>query len=187
MKIAVRIIPWIILAVPFVVLAFFYDSIENQILVARSFFGDETIYAPKSLFTVFRVPLIEIVCAAAIETIRPQPAATAANPDYFSIWNVLLYTIALKSLFQVFEFISLSVFHSPARADFFFYITLATVIGGICLVIGTARKGFSDYRRRRRDSLASGRKKILMGILLGILLAAYFILALLPVFIYKAT
>jgi hypothetical protein len=175
MKFAFRVIPWIILLIPFIVSAFFYNSIAPEIPVMRSFFGNETISAPKSFFTVFRVPLIEVICAAAIQTIRPK----LSQQEYFSIWNVLLYAVAFKSLFQVFEFISTSVFSSTSHAVFFYYLTLATVIIGICLAVVRGRKLFSRAQR------AGWQLSILEKAFLGILLIAYFIFAFVPTFIYK--
>jgi hypothetical protein len=175
MNFAIRIIPWIILAVPFVVLTFFYNSIGNDILIARSLFGNETVSAPKSLFTVFRVPLIEVVCAALVETIRPK----MSDSDYFSIWNVLLYTVAFKSLFQFFEFVSLSIFPSQTKADFFFYATAAIVACGIFLTFLRGWKFFFSSAQKNWNLTLS------KMIFLGILLILYVVLALVPVITFK--
>ena len=175
MKSGIRIIPWIILAVTFIILAFFYNSIENEILIATSLYEDESIYAPKSLLTVFRVPLIEFVCAAAVETARPK----SEESDYFSIWNVLLCAVALKSLFQFLEFISTSVFSASTQAALFFYLTLAAVAVGVCLALATGRKFLSA--ENRKDWELSPLKKIF----LVILLVAYFVLAIAPMYIFK--
>ena len=80
MKIAFLITPWIILIFPFIILAVLYNSIDEQILLMRSFVGNQTIYAPKSIFTVFRVPLIEIVCAATIEIMRAKFSPSNRTP-----------------------------------------------------------------------------------------------------------
>ena len=180
MKIAFLIIPWIILITPFIVLAFFYNSIDEQIPLMRSLAGNETTFAPKSLFTVFRVPLIEIVCALAIEIMRGKISNSESNTAYFLMWSVLLYTAAFKSLFQVSEFISSTVFFSPSYANLFFYATLTTVICGICLAIIKARKAFSNFHRG--DWKLSLKEKAF----LSILLATYFILAIMPMFIFKS-
>jgi uncharacterized membrane protein len=84
--------PWIILCIPFILLAYFYDSIANGVMIARSFDGSNPILAPKSLFTVFRVPLIEIVCAAAIEMMLLRFSKSESN--YYLMWIILLYTVA---------------------------------------------------------------------------------------------
>lgn len=177
MKIAFLITPWIILLVPFIILAFLYNSIDEQVLLMRSFIGNQTVYAPKSLFTVFRVPLIEIVCAAAIETMRAKFSRSKPNAG-FTLWSILLYTAAFKSLFQVFEFISLAVYYSPDYAELFFYLTLLTVIVGICLAVIKGRKIFSSSSRN--DWKLSVAEKVF----LSFLLTAYFILAIVPTFIF---
>jgi hypothetical protein len=179
MRKAFRVIPWIILIVPFIVPAFYYDVINDQILVMRSFIGNQAIVAPKSLFTVFRVPLIEIVCGAAVEIMKSRYSRSEANADSFSMWDILLYTVAFKSLFQVFEFISSTVYYSPDYADVFFYATLFTVIGGICLAIIKGRNILLNFKRG--EWKFSLREKVTFGILL----AAYFVLAIAPMFIFK--
>lgn len=179
MKIAFLITPWIILIFPFIILAVLYNSIDEQILLMRSFVGNQTIYAPKSVFTVFRVPLIEIVCAAMIEIMRANFSPSKSNAG-FTMWSILLYTAAFKSLFQVFEFISSTVYYSPDYADIFFYATLLTVIVGICLAIIKGRKIFSSSTRENWK-LSLAEKAFLI-----VLLAAYFILAIVPTFIFKS-
>jgi hypothetical protein len=121
--------------------------------------------------------LIEIVCALASETIRPPKSS---DSNYFSIWNILLYTIAFKSLFQFFEFVSSSIFSSQPQADFFFYLTAATVACGIFLLVIKGRALFSGFSRNDRKISLS--KKIL----LVILLAFYIVLALVPMSIFKS-
>ena len=172
MKKAFRIIPWLILLIPFAVLALFYASLPNEILITRSFFGNEAIVAPKSLFTVFRVPLIEIVCAVAIEVIRRKFANV--NADYYSMWSILLYTVALKSLLQGFEIVSSAKF-----ADDFFYATLGVVIVGIILALFKGRRFFSDFFRNNQKF--SGAETAI----LVIALIAYLGLAIVPTFVFK--
>ena len=171
MKPIFLIIPWLILLIPFVVLAYFYNSLPSEILITRSFFGNEAVFAPKTLFTVFRVPLIEIVCAAAIEVMRRNSANE--NADYSWMWSILLYTVALKSLFQAFEIVS-----SADSAKLFYYLTFAVVIIGI---ISALFKGRSNFSNLFRDNLkfSYSEKAILFAILL-----AYLGLAIVPIFIF---
>ncbi len=140
MKRIFLIIPWLILLIPFIVLAYFYSSLANEILIARSVFGNEAILAPKTVFTVFRVPLIEVVCAAAIEVMRRNFENEKA--DYFSIWNILLYTVTLKSLFQAFEIAS-----TGDLANLFYYSTLGIVVIGIISALVKGRSYFSNFFR----------------------------------------
>ena len=172
MKTAIRITPWLILLIPFAVLAWFYTSLPNEVLITRSFFGNEAVVAPKSLFTVFRVPLIEIVCAVAIEVMRRKFANV--NADYYSMWNILLYTVALKSLFQAFEIVS------PAKfANGFLYATFGVVIVGIILALFKGRRFFSDFfRGNEKFSIAE-------TAILVIALIAYLGLAIVPIFVFE--
>jgi hypothetical protein len=165
-------IPWLILLLPFVILAVFYNSIPNEVLIARSFFGDDATFAPKSLFTVFRVPLIEMVCAAAIGVMRHKFASE--NADYYAMWNILLYTVALKSLLQAFEIISSSKFFND-----FFYATLGVVLVGIILALFKGRRFFSDlFRGKQKFSGAE-------TAILVFALIAYLGLAIVPLFVFK--
>ena len=171
MKPIFLIISWLILLIPFAVLAYFYNSLANEILITRSFFGNEAVFAPKTLFTVFRVPLIEIVCAAAIELMRRNSANE--NADYYSMWSILLYTVALKSLFQAFEIVS-----SGDSAKLFYYFTFAVVIVGIISALLKGRSYFSNlFRGNSKFNYLE--KAILLAILL-----AYVGLAMVPIFIF---
>lgn len=162
---------WLILLTAFLILAYFYNSLPNEILIVRSFFGNEAVTARKTLFTVFRVPLIEIVCAAAIEVMRRN--SENENADCYSMWNILLYTVALKSLFQAFEIVS-----SGDSAKLFYYLTFAVVIIGI---ISALLKGRNYFSKLFRGNLKfSGLEK---AILIAVLLA-YLGLAIVPIFIF---
>lgn len=169
MKTAFRIIPWLILLIPFAVLALFYASLPNETLITRSFFGNEAVVASKSLFTVFRVPLIEILCAMAIEVMRRKFANV--NADYYSMWSILLYTVALKSLFQAFEIVSSN--------NLFYYLTFGVVIVGIILALFRGRRFFSDFFRNNQKF--SGAETAI----LVIALIAYLGLAIVPTFVFK--
>lgn len=180
MKTAFKIFPWLVLAIPFFALIYFYNSIAEKILIYRSFSGGEALFAPKSLFTVFRVPLIEIVCAAIVELMRRKFSRSESGQPVASMWNVLLYTVAFKSLFQSFDFIAASVYNSQTYADVFFYATVFAVAAGIILAVSKRRAIFRRFRRQDWK-LSSGEK-----IILGFLLVSYLGLAFAPMFIYKS-
>lgn len=171
MKILIRIIPWLILAISFALLALFYNSLPREILIARSFFGNESVVAQKTLFIVFRVPLIETVCAAAIELMRRRFAAV--NAKFSAMWEILLYTVALKSLFQSLETISADL------ANLFFYLTIGVVALGILAAAFVGRDLFS------KSSRAAWRFSSADKAILVFLLAAYFGLAIVPILVYK--
>lgn len=165
-------IPWLLLLLPFVILAFFYRSLPEEILIARSFFGNDATSAPKTLFTVFRVPLIEIVCALAIETMRRK--FVDENRDYSLMWNILLWTVALKSLFQAFETVS-----TASLGRDFFYATAAVVAVGIVAALWQGRRLFADFFGG--DVKFGGAEKLW----LFLLLIAYLGLAIVPIFVFK--
>ncbi|HEX9962406.1 MAG TPA: hypothetical protein VGB00_15835 [Pyrinomonadaceae bacterium] len=179
MKTAVKIFPWIILAITFLALGYFYGSIAGEILIYRSFGGD-TVFAPKSLFTVFRVPLIEVVCALMVEVMRRKFSRSESGKPFAPVWNILLYTVTFKSLFQTFEFIASFVYESQTYADVFFYATIAAVIAGIFSVVFKGRDIFRNLRRE--DWKAAPLEKVV----LGVLLVSYLFLAFAPTFIYKS-
>ncbi len=100
-----RVAPWAILFLSFAILAISYDTIPDEVLIARNLDGSNPTFAPKSLFTVFRVPLIEVVCALVVELMRRKSSRSDSeiHANYRSMWSILLYTVAFKSLFQTFE------------------------------------------------------------------------------------
>jgi uncharacterized membrane protein len=170
-----RITPWLILLLTFVILAFSYDSIPDEVLIFRSFGGNNSTFAPKTLFTIFRVPLIEVVCASAIEVMRRKFAGSnsGTHADYHSMWSVLLYTVAFKSLFQTFEDVS------PQEVKpLFFYLTISVVIIGIIL---TLIKGKDIFPVFRRENWTISRAEKLVLIILFIL---YLGLAFAPIIIF---
>jgi len=181
MKKVFRILPWVILLVPFFILALFYNLIGSEVLTYRSFSGNEIQNAPKSLFTVFRVPLIEIVCASMIEIMRRKTLElnSEIHSSYYSVWSVLLFTVALKSLFQTFEFTSTSIFPQPDYASIFFYTTLAVVIGGVILAFVKGKKIFANFQSERL------RLKNWEKISLVIFFLVYLSLAFAPMLIYR--
>lgn len=161
-----QIIPWIFILLPFLVLGVFYRSLSAEIMMFRGFDAASAEYAPKSLFTVFRVPLIEVFCALAIEIMRRRAAGVEAQRSYYLMWTVLLYTVAFKTLLQAFEMLS-----SKDRSDIFFYTTLGVVIVGIISAAVTGRKAFSGFKR--------GEWKLALWeiLVLAALLGGYLILA----------
>jgi uncharacterized membrane protein len=172
MKILFRAIPWLILLASFAILAYFYNSLPGEILITRSFFGGESVMAQKTLFTVFRVPLIETVCAAAIEIMRRK--FSAENAKFSLMWNILLYTVALKSLLQSLETIS-----AENSASAFFYLTIAVVASGILAALFAGRGIFS------KSSRAAGNFNLVDSAILIFLLFSYLGLAIVPILVYK--
>ena len=168
------------MAITFLAPTYFYDSIAGEVLIYRSSTGNYAVFAPKSLFTVFRVPLIEIVCALMVEVTRRNLSRSETGKPFVSVSNILLYMVAFKSLFQTLEFIASFVYQWQAYADVFFYATIAAIAAGIFLVAVKRRDVFRNFRRE--DWKATTGEKII----LGVLLVSYLFLALAPVFMYKS-
>jgi hypothetical protein len=165
-------IPWLILLLPFVILAFSYNSLAPEILIARSFFGADATVAPKNLFTVFRVPLIEIVCAAAIEMMHRKFAS--GDADHYRMWGILLWTVALKSLFQAFEIV-----YAETLGRDFFYATAAVVAVGMILALWKGRRFFAELFGGRLKF--SGAEKAFFAFIL----LAYLGLAIVPILVFR--
>lgn len=175
LKTLYRILPWMILSLSFVIPAFYYHTIPDEVLIVRSFDGSNQTFAPKSLFTVFRVSLIEVVCALAIELMRSRFADSNSetHQNYYSMWSFLLYTVAFKSLFQSFEIASSKQFTS-----LFFYLTFGVVIAGIILALLKGRKVFSAFSREDWNF------GLVEKLALAILFTVYLGLAFVPMFMF---
>ena len=133
------IIPWTIILLPFLILAVSYSSLPSEILMTRNIDGSAGLFAPKSVFTVLRVPLLELVCALIIEIMRRRSGP--AQKSYFLMWTVLLYTVGLKSLLQAIEIVSAGVERT------FFYLTAAVVGIGLILAFFPGFRAFSGSSR----------------------------------------
>ena len=169
----IRYAPWMILAVSFAVPAVFFASLPDEAVIARSFFGSSEILAPRSLFTVFRVPLIKLVCTLAILVMLNRKVSPTAQKSYRSMWLILLFTVSLKSLFQSLEMVS-----SSADAAFF-YITIGVIIVGIISAAIPGRLAFTVLNRNDWK-LSSSQKAALGG-----LLALYLGFAVVPMLVYR--
>jgi uncharacterized membrane protein len=126
-------------------------------------------YAAKSLFTVFRVPLIEVICGLAIALMRRRATGVSEAQGYYFMWTILLWTVAAKTFFQMLDMLS-----PGHRAEQFFYVTGIVVIIGIILAGVAGRKAFAGFKRREWK-LERWEIATLVG-----LLAGYLILAFLP-------
>jgi uncharacterized membrane protein len=161
-----RAIPWTIILLPFLILGISYNSLPADIMVFRHLDGTAD-YAPKSLFTVFRVPLIEILCALTVEVMRRRRAKVPEHKSSYLMWTVLLYTVAVKTLLQALEMIS-----SGRNARIFFYLTAAAVAIGIICTAFNGRKAFTAVNRGAWK-LKLWEKAALVGLLAGYLFLAF--------------
>lgn len=165
---AVRIFPWIIFAVAFILIGVFYESLPSSVVITKGIFGGPDVVAAKSLFTVFRVVLIDLICACAIEIMRRRNVSVKLQPGYERFWLILLFTAALKSLFQTLELVS-----APGNTSSYI---VAVIVGiGVALAAVVGRKLISDFDRSEWK-LARGER-----LLLGLCLTGYLVIAIGPI------
>jgi hypothetical protein len=133
---------------PFVLLAVSYSAAPQELPVLRAGIGHTVLLAPKSLFMVFRVPVMNLIHGL-MAAVMLSHASTFANTDFpntvrrTSYWNMfatLLLTIPLKADFEGLEFYA-SV--SPALHPYERWLgpgTLLCVVVGLGLTIRAGRK-----------------------------------------------
>jgi len=167
-----RFAPWLLLIASFGVLAGFYDSIPTEMIIARAVFSGPDTVAPKSIFTVFRVPLIDAICAAAAALLYRK--FLLAAPNLANFWLILLYTAVFKSLLQALEIVS-----RPDVASALFYLTLFTVVAGIAAAFYISRKDLSGFLT------GLGKFSAVESVILTILLFAYLGIAIVPLFLFQ--
>lgn len=166
-RVLYQLIPWTIILLPFLILGVSYSSLPAEIMMFRGLDAASATHAPKSLFTVFRVPLIEVFCALAIEIMRRRYAHVESRHSYYLMWTIVLYTVVFKTLLQAIEMIS-----PKDRSDIFFYTTLGVVIVGVVSAAFTGRKAFSG-RKRGEWKLELWEKAGLFGLLAGYVMLAF--------------
>ncbi|MEQ1604554.1 MAG: hypothetical protein ABL999_06770 [Pyrinomonadaceae bacterium] len=167
-----RYVPWLILFSSFAILAVFYGSLPHEVIIARAFFGGAETLAPKSLFTVFRVPLTDAICAAAAALLYRKFLLVA--PNLANFWLVLLYTAVFKSLLQAIEIAA-----PPDIVGTLFYLTLFVVVAGIAAAFYISRKHLSGFTKGL-GKFGAGETMILT-----ILLFAYLGIAIVPLFVFQ--
>jgi hypothetical protein len=167
-----RYAPGLILLASFLLLAVFYDSLPPEVIITRGIFGDVDTVAPRSLFTVFRVPLIDAICATAAAVLLQKFSLVA--PPLARFWLILLYTAACKALLQACEIVS-----PPGLADVFFYLTIAFVAAGIIAAFAVAARHLSGLVK------GLGRFSAVETVVLAMLLVAYLGVAIVPSFVYR--
>jgi hypothetical protein len=127
----VRVVAMAILTVPFVTLGFSYASLPDQFPVLRTWDGRPVLLAEKSVITVFRIPVIGVVTAAAAELMRRHvevgPGLLNCRP-LRRLWLFLLATACVKSLFEGFE-LAKATGASPPQASWLGGTTLAVAVG----------------------------------------------------------
>jgi hypothetical protein len=91
-----------LLAVPFVLLTLGYAALPDQFPIMRSWDGSPRLQAAKSPVTVYRVPVIGVVTAAATAWMARRGGAGVSGGDLLArrFWLVLFVTACSKSAFE---------------------------------------------------------------------------------------
>jgi hypothetical protein len=172
----VRSIAWTVLASSFAILAVFYQYLPSEIVIYRSLFDGSTLSAPRTPFTVFRVPSIELICGVAIEVMRTVGRSAQPANAYDRLWSTLLVTVAFKSLFQSLETVTVGVLTTG-----FFYATVLVVAAGVVCAVAPGYRAITEWIHHREKLKGS---YLLFTFLLSLLLL-YLVLALVPLYLYK--
>lgn len=127
------------LAAPFVVLAYRYRALPETLVVLRGPLARGILIAPKSIFTVFRVPAINLthgLMAAVMLACKDSFADLRRRRAYSGVFLSLLFAVAAKSNLEALELSGLfgSVAHLLALATF------ASVLVGIAVALVFARR-----------------------------------------------
>lgn len=109
LRLALTVLLCLMFCVPFVLLSVNYDAAPSELLVLRVWIGHTTLWATKSLFMVFRVPLMNLIhgLMAAVMLSRASDFKNMKRrASYSKLFLTLLFTIALKSDFEAMEFVA---------------------------------------------------------------------------------
>ena len=161
---------------PFLLLAATYSALPSEFPVLRVWVNHSTLWASKSLITVFRVSLMNLTHGLMAGVMLSRAFLfqdRERRASYTNMFATLLFTVALKSDFEGLEFRALgegSVLVPYAR--WLGLGTLATVVGGILWALFRGRKVRNPWIE---FSLTNRDKIVLVG-----LFAAYLALAVLP-------
>ncbi len=170
----IRVLPWVAIALAFCLVGVFYNSLPAEITITRRPFGGSDLIAPKSVFTAFRVVLIDLLCALAIEIMLWRTVSPKVRRSYLRFWHVLMLTVGFKCLLQAFELIA-----APQLTSIYFYAVIAVVAIGFAVAAFFGRNLISNFDR------ADWKLGLRESCLLGGLFAGYLAIAIGPAIYYR--
>ena len=147
---------------PFVLVALSYSALPSELPVLHMGIGHTVVWAPKSLFMVFRVPVMNLIhglMAAVMLRRAPVFATFDRRRSYSNIFSTLLLTIAIKSDLEGLDFFAPT---SPALQPYEHWIapaTLTCVLAGLAVAMIVGRKvplPWPELRLSIRDKIALG-------------------------------
>ncbi len=168
----------VMFCLPFVLVGVSYGALPSKLPVIRLFLGHVVLWAPKSLFMVFRVPLMNLIhglMALVMLSREKDFGSRERRTSYSYIFSTLLFTIGLKSNLEALAFVAVA---DPALLPDARWIgpgTLMTVVIGLALAATRGRRvplPWPELRLTKRDKvvlsgLFAGYITILIASLLG--------------------
>ena len=154
----------VMLSAPFLLLTGVYDALPAVLPIVRSPLAGVILIAPKSVFTVFRVPLMNLTHALMAVVMLSRAGDfrdILRRQSYFACFSTLLFAIALKSDFEAVEF-SGPVFQLGVLARLAAVGTVLAVVGGLILACVRSRRAPMPWRELR---LSVRDKAALVGLL----------------------
>jgi hypothetical protein len=164
--ILVRITVVVILAVPFVLLARNYSKLPDELPILRTWDGRPVLWGEKSPLTVFRLPAIGVVTAAAAGVMRRHARAVPDPTEQQSLdrlWLVLIGTACAKALFEGLEVATIARTSRPATG-WFGVATVATVAAGLALAATQLPRAWTALKRRDYWRLAPANRWTLVAL-----------------------
>jgi len=163
---------------PFLLLAACYAALPDELAVLRIPLARTVLYAPKTLFTVFRVPLMNLThgLMAAVMLSRTADFEDAQRrASYSRVFSTLLFAVAFKSNFEALEMSGLArAFRT--LAPWLTSGTVVSVVGGLGLALVYARSVPFPWPEFRLSKLGKITLTLLfaayLGIVIGTLLVA---------------
>ena len=141
---------------PFLLLAALYTTLPAEMPVLR--FPMATLVAPKSVFTVFRIPLMNLthgLMAAVMLSHAAEFHDERRRASYFGLFSTLLFALAFKSNFEALEISSLTLPLGPFRR-WATAGTVASLVGGLALAFVRGRNvpiPWTELRLSARDKI----------------------------------
>jgi hypothetical protein len=164
-------------SVPFVLMGVCYGALPSELPVLGIPMGHAMTSAAKSVFTVFRVPLMNLThgLMAAVMLSRARDFENAERrASYASLFATLLFTIAVKSDIEA---VDISLLAAPgALGSYERWLapaTLLAVLAGLSLAAMRGRRApipWPELRLRIRDKVALAG---LFALYLGLVIASF--------------
>ena len=143
MKISTAIVCGLMFTASFCIIGSNYDLLPAQLPVLRKPFAGIVMVAPKSAFTAFRVPLMNLahgLMAAVMLSRAADFKDEEPRASYVAFFSTLLVAIAMKSDFEALEFSAMVSPRIGRLRDWLTAGTVLSVVGGVVLAFLRARK-----------------------------------------------